>query len=40
MSDYVNMEGKDFTEKVKNFKLLLETIKTGFTKKNRFMERI
>lgn len=33
MSDYVNMEGKDFTEKVKNFKLLLETIKTGFTKK-------
>jgi len=33
MSDYVNMEGKDFIEKVKNFKLLLETIKTGFTKK-------
>jgi len=33
MSDYVNMEGKDFTERVKNFKLLLETIKTGFTKK-------
>ena len=33
MSDYVNMEGKDFTQKIKNFKLLLETIKTGFEKK-------
>jgi hypothetical protein len=40
MSDYVNMERKDFTEKIKNFKLLLETIKTVLTKKNLFMERI
>ncbi len=33
MSDYVNMEGKDFTEKIKNFKLLFETIKTAVAKK-------
>ena len=36
MSDYVNMEGKDFTEKIKNFKLLLEKIKTGKKKKKSF----